>query len=189
MSGIAKPVRRAFELLHKYAGKQFLPVHLTLENGTVVAGDTGEYLSVFATPDPAGGAGSGVTVFLSTWDLRSAGNNKVVYANDTGCPHAQPDGCLRHITVSLPAKLGGIIRSADGSASAELHRIDSKSSNPRELWERMGSPVGDLSRAQLSALQSASVVPMEMLQTAERGTLQFEFTMPPNAAWVLRCGP
>jgi hypothetical protein len=166
VNGIAKPVRRAFELLHRYAGDQLLPVNVTAStNSSTDSSDSGNsntsnYLSVFATPTSSngtggssGGGGGGVTVFLSTWDLRNGYNPpSQPKANDTGCPLTRPDGCLRHITLTVPLtpllEIGGSNSSSSRSSSAPtardisaiLHRIDTEHANPRALWEQMGSP-------------------------------------------------
>jgi hypothetical protein len=166
VNGIAKPVRRAFELLHRYAGDQLLPVNVTAStNSSTDSSDggnsnTSNYLSVFATPTSSngtggssGGGGGGVTVFLSTWDLRNGYNPpSQPKANDTGCPLTRPDGCLRHITLTVPLtpllEIGGSNSSSSRSSSAPtardisaiLHRIDTEHANPRALWEQMGSP-------------------------------------------------
>jgi hypothetical protein len=168
VNGIAKPVRRAFELLHRYAGDQLLPVNVTAStNSSTDSSDSGNsntsnYLSVFATPTSSngtggssggGGGGAGVTVFLSTWDLRNGYNPpSQPKANDTGCPLTRPDGCLRHITLTVPLtpllEIGGSNSSSSRSSSAPtardisaiLHRIDTEHANPRALWEQMGSP-------------------------------------------------
>ena len=65
--------------------------------------------------------------------------------------------------------------------SAQLHRVDNRSANPRLAWEAMGSPAKP-SAPQIRALQNASLVLVEQLQVVKGGVA---LELPPNAAYLL----
>lgn len=143
VSGIPKPVFRAFELLHQFAGDSLWNAKVKFPRGTVGSVDA------WATI----GRNNSVAVFLSNfWPLAmQLSSGQILPSNVT-------------VSIMLPAP--------PRSTFATVYRIDANNANPRGAWSALGSPVYP-TQFQLNQIAAASVVTPTTVPLVATGSTVF----------------
>jgi xylan 1,4-beta-xylosidase len=145
VSGIAKPVFRAFELLNRFAGDSLWNAKVKFPRGTV--GSVDAWASV--------GRNNSVAVFVSNfWPLAMQQSSGMIVPSN--------------VTVSI------VLAAPPRSAFATVFRIDANNANPRAAWSALGSPVYP-TPFQLTQIAAASVVtPTTVPLVATGSTVRFD---------------
>jgi xylan 1,4-beta-xylosidase len=140
VSGVPKPVFRAFELLNHFAGASIWNAQVKTPRGTVASVDA------WATI----GANNSATVFLSNfWPLAMQQMSGTITPSNVS------------VSIVLPSPPVGVL--------ANVFRIDESNANPRAEWSALGAPVYPTA-FQLTKIAAASVVVPTVVPITFSGT-------------------
>jgi hypothetical protein len=201
LHGIAKPVWRAFELLHTHAGSHTINTTATTHSNlsTLIAATTTFNLT---TTDAVGaGAGAGALeagsgrLFLSHWDASGAAVNhsKVVVSITIHCPPPSAASTTTNGSGASVCPKPGV----DGKS--QLYMIDERIA-ANLAWGAMGSPAVPTAAQLVQLKKHSELIPTPLVwkvspssggdvgvraEEAAGSVVVAEVVMPPNSACVI----